>query len=126
VGGGLNLGGNIVGKYARGIIDITDLPADLAAGDVEAAALYGVLVSEGFVNDTDDLAIFCEDAGHIVSEDAWLDYVRDLGHDALRDRGADSQAWPAYCIDWEWAARELAHDYAAFDVGGVIYFVRAW
>lgn len=111
-------------KYAQGIIDLTDLPNDLAAGDSEAAALYAVLVSEGLVNDTDDLPIFCENAGVAVSDYQWVDYVKSIAYetDAFR-RGDD---WPLCCVDWEWAARELANDYASFDVGGVVYYIRAW
>ena len=28
---------------------------------------------------------------------------------------ADDRQWPAYCIDWEWAARELMMDYMIED-----------
>ena len=33
---------------------------------------------------------------------------------------AGSSAWPLYCIDWEYAARELMHDYS--ESGG--YYFR--
>lgn len=32
--------------------------------------------------------------------------------------------WPAYCIDWEWAARELQIDYSSIDFDGVRYWGR--
>ena len=36
----------------------------------------------------------------------------------------EDHAWPAYCIDWEWAARELRHDYFAVDFDGVEYWIQ--
>ena len=35
-----------------------------------------------------------------------------------------SNQWPLYCIDWEYAARELKHDYTSVDFDGVTYWVR--
>jgi hypothetical protein len=32
--------------------------------------------------------------------------------------------WPARCIDWEQAARELQMDYTAIDYDGVTYWIR--
>jgi hypothetical protein len=32
--------------------------------------------------------------------------------------------WPATCIDWDEAARELQHDYTAVEFDGVTYWVR--
>lgn len=32
--------------------------------------------------------------------------------------------WPLYCIDWEWAARELQMDYTPIEFAGVTYWVR--
>lgn len=32
--------------------------------------------------------------------------------------------WPMYCIDWEWAARELQHDYSLVKFADTEYWVR--
>lgn len=32
--------------------------------------------------------------------------------------------WPASCIDWDQASRELQMDYTAVDFDGVTYWVR--
>lgn len=34
--------------------------------------------------------------------------------------------WPAYCIDWEWAARELKMDYSSVEVDGTDYWFRSY
>jgi hypothetical protein len=50
------------------------------------------------------------------------DYARELAEDCgLLD--ADTK-WPIYCIDWEFAARELRYDYAEIDFDGVAYYIR--
>ena len=36
----------------------------------------------------------------------------------------DDARWPATCIDWEQAARELRMDYTSVEFGGVTYWVR--
>lgn len=36
----------------------------------------------------------------------------------------DAGTWPNYCIDWEFAARELQMDYSSIDFDGVDYWVR--
>ena len=34
-------------------------------------------------------------------------------------------SWPMYCIDWEYAARELKHDYSCIQFDDVWYLYRA-
>ena len=36
----------------------------------------------------------------------------------------DFAAWPISCIDWDFAAKELQHDYAEIDLLGVSYWIR--
>ena len=36
----------------------------------------------------------------------------------------DSDRWPSYCIDWEYAARELKHDYSIIEVDGEDFWYR--
>lgn len=51
------------------------------------------------------------------------DYAREFAEDI----GAiDGEAkWPNYCIDWEYAARELRHDYSLVVWDGYEYLVRS-
>ena len=46
--------------------------------------------------------------------------------DLAEDIGALQHAtgWPANCIDWDEAARQLQMDYSAIDFDGVIYWIR--
>jgi len=59
----------------------------------------------------------------LIHEGYFETYARDLAEDT----GAiDSQAgWPLYCIDWEYAARELKMDYMAVDFDDATYYIRA-
>lgn len=58
----------------------------------------------------------------LISEHYFEDYAREFAQDI----GAISNDvdWPATCIDWEWAARELQIDYSAVDFGGTTYYFR--
>ena len=59
----------------------------------------------------------------LIREGYFEEYARELAEDT----GAiDSQAgWPLYCINWEYAARELKMDYMAVDFDGVTYYIRS-
>lgn len=54
-------------------------------------------------------------------------YFTTYAQELAEDIGAvDSEAsWPAYCIDWERAARELRMDYTSYEFAGVTYWARA-
>ena len=58
----------------------------------------------------------------LIPEDEFEDYTRQFAEDI----GAiDSDArWPATCIDWEQAARELQMDYTGFMLDGQTYYAR--
>lgn len=43
------------------------------------------------------------------------DFARDMAEQRGDLPEAGSSAWPLYCIDWEWAARELMYDYSEQD-----------
>ena len=59
----------------------------------------------------------------LIHEGYFEKYARELAEDI---GVIDSQTeWPLYCIDWEWAARELKLDYMAVDFAGVTYYIRA-
>ncbi len=58
----------------------------------------------------------------LIREDCFEEYARELAESV----GAiDSDVrWPATCIDWEQAARELAQDYGSLELDGTTYYVR--
>lgn len=58
----------------------------------------------------------------LVRASYFVEYAQELAEDI----GAlpEGHNWPAYCIDWERAARELQMDYSMVDFGGVDYWVR--
>lgn len=95
------------------------LYADLAERDAFEGelALLEALASEA--NGTPDW-----EYGETLIRDSYFeDYARELAEDI----GAipSDAGWPAYCIDWEWAARELQHDYFSVEFDGITYWVRA-
>lgn len=53
-------------------------------------------------------------------------YFEEYAHELAKDIAAISNDdhWPNYCIDWEWAARELQMDYTNIDFDGVMYWAR--
>lgn len=63
------------------------------------------------------------DGNTMIPEDEFEDYARDLAYDI----GAvpDGLTWPLTCIDWEYAARELAYDYSLVTWQGQSYYVRS-
>lgn len=58
----------------------------------------------------------------LIRDTYFEDYARELAEDI----GAvpSDASWPAYCIDWEWAARELRMDYTSAEFDGVTYWYR--
>ncbi len=62
--------------------------------------------------------------GEMLIRDSYFeDYARELAEDIgaiPRDAG-----WPAYCIDWARAARELQMDYTTVEFDGEQYWARA-
>lgn len=109
-----------------GVVWLRDVPAAAEDGDAIALAVVDGLCDAGLVNDGDDLRAFCENAGEAIRGTHWVQYAQDLAYDTGALSDDKPSAWPLYCIDWQWAADELAHDYATFDVAGVEYFVLAW
>lgn len=53
------------------------------------------------------------------------DYARQLAEDTIPDFREQSSSWPFSCLDWERAAKELAHDYTTVSYQGEYYYVRA-
>lgn len=54
------------------------------------------------------------------------DYFRTYAQDLAEDIGAidANAAWPARCIDWTQAARELRMDYTSVTYAGITYWTR--
>ena len=58
----------------------------------------------------------------LIRDTYFVDYARELAEDlGLIDKNA---SWPATCIDWERAARELRMDYTSVEFDDVTYWVR--
>lgn len=58
----------------------------------------------------------------LIRDGYFEDYARDLADD-LGLIASDAQ-WPATCIDWAQAARELQMDYTSLDFAGETYWAR--
>lgn len=79
------------------------------------------------------LKAFCEEAEDEVSD--WIygatfiadSYFKKYAMQFAEDIGAmpDTSQWPATCIDWDQAARELQSDYTSVEVGGSTYWVES-
>jgi len=59
----------------------------------------------------------------LIRDSYFTEYAQQLAEDI----GAinSDNTWPAYCIDWEWAARDLRMDYTPVDFDGVTYWGRS-
>ena len=59
----------------------------------------------------------------MIPENDSEDYARQFAEDIGAISG--DERWPATCIDWERAARELAMDYSTVEYQGDSYYVRS-
>jgi antirestriction protein len=57
-----------------------------------------------------------------INTDDFEEYAQELAEE-IGAIPKDSQ-WPAYCIDWEWAARELSSDYSSVTFREKDYYYR--
>ena len=77
---------------------------------------------QAFAEQGDTLADWIH--GETLIRDSYFeDYARELADD-IGAVPADA-SWPAYCIDWERAARDLKMDYTPIDFGDVTYWGRS-
>jgi len=53
-------------------------------------------------------------------------YFKDYAQELAEDIGAvhKNTTWPHYCIDWDFAARELKMDYSSVSIDGATYLCR--
>lgn len=58
----------------------------------------------------------------LIRDSYFVEYAQEFA-DVIGAVRGDGR-WPTYCIDWEWAARDLQQDYASVDFDGVSYWVR--
>lgn len=58
----------------------------------------------------------------LIRESYFKDYAQELAED-IGAIPADA-GWPARCIDWDQAARELRMDYTSVEFDGVTYWTR--
>lgn len=59
----------------------------------------------------------------LIREDEFEDYAREIAED-IGAIGTETSQWPLYCIDWEYAARELSMDYTSVSFLGYDYWAR--
>lgn len=92
----------------------------LAAWDEENGAELAAL---GKLND--EAEGYASDWHHgetLIRDSYFEDYAQQLAEDIGALENCNN--WPATCIDWKRAARELQMDYTAVDFDGVTYWVR--
>ena len=59
----------------------------------------------------------------LIRDTYFTDYAMEMAYDI---GAVDPKAnWPANCIDWEQAARELQMDYSIIDYDGIDYWIRS-
>jgi hypothetical protein len=59
----------------------------------------------------------------LILEDDFEEYAQELAEDTCGM--PNSNQWPFYCIDWEYAAKELLHDYSSITYKGQEYYYLA-
>ncbi len=73
----------------------------------------------------DEAEGYCADWRHgaaLIRATYFVTYAQELADDI---GAVDSSAgWPAYCIDWDRAARDLSMDYTSVSFDGIDYWVR--
>lgn len=92
--------------------DLTGEDYELAQERITAIEELKQAIPDGF-----------EEGQTLIPEDDFEEYARELAEDT----GAisDGYQWPQSCIDWGWAARELAMDYTLVTFEGTDYYVRS-
>lgn len=116
-----------ISEYAD-IIDSREVIARIDYLDIEPAEL----ADNGERAELEALRKLAEEA---ESSPDWLygetlirdSYFTTYAQELAEDIGAvpSEHSWPNYCIDWEWAARELQVDYMDVEFNGVTYWIRA-
>lgn len=97
-----------------------ELEAFLANDDSEEARELRAL--EALADEASGYADDWRHGAALVRDSYFRDYAMELAEDLdLIPRDAK---WPATCIDWDQAARELQMEYTSVDFDGVTYWIR--
>ena len=75
---------------------------------------------EKFLDEIRDYVVDWEYGQSMIRESEFTNYTQELAN----DMGACLDDWPYTHIDWDSAADELKHDYAAIDFNGITYYGR--
>ena len=84
------------------------------------------------VQEHDELAAFVEEGedygdwqygATLIRDSYFKTYAQELADDL--GMIPDEATWPANCIDWDQAARELQMDYTSIEYGSVTYWMRS-
>lgn len=112
------------------VTDLRDVVAILddenLTGDerTDALTIVEAFIADGLVSDTDGFRDYADNEPTLIADSYFAEYARELADDLGLIR-SDNQ-WPNYCIDWEYAARELQYDYSAVDIDGDRYWIRSY
>ena len=105
----------------RDLIALVDKLEQLAEdGDEDAAE--ELARARGLAEELESYAPDYHYGEMVIADSYFTTYAQELAEDVGALENATS--WPAYCIDWEWAARELRMDYTAVSYNGATYWVR--
>jgi antirestriction protein len=111
-------------------LDKADRESSELADTVEEMQKYNALCDElGVEHDPDSLEYFGENYEPIlIRESDFVEYAQELAEElgAMPLSSGGRPEWPLYCIDWEYAAKELAYDYTTVTFDGVDYKIRSW
>ena len=105
---------------SRDVIEaIDELEVEEELTDDEAAELVALQLFAAEASEVSDWQY----GEQFIRDDYFEDYARELAED-IGAIPADA-GWPARCIDWAQAARELRMDYTSYTFDGVTYWARA-
>ena len=94
------------------LIELQEYEADL--DDDERAELAALL-------EIDDLEYLATDGAVLIAESEFEDYARSYAEETTAHA---FDTWPFNCIDWEYAANELQHDFTVIEYAGESYYTR--
>lgn len=78
-------------------------------------------VLKALAAEASDYADDWEHGETLIRDTYFKEYAQDLAEECGFE---NSDQWPARCIDWDLAARELQMDYSAVEFDGVTYWIR--
>ena len=90
--------------------------AEITTDEVNELTILRALAEQG--EDVEDW----QHGATLIRDSYFEEYAEQLAEEL--DLIPADATWPATCIDWEQAARELRMDYTSVEFGGVTYWVR--